>query len=141
MPNKQYMRKIIQTAEIGKRLKATFGLSDWNPTDPAYLVVSRDDISAIAKMFPSQKWVESKWECEEIAKAFVVDVRRMEAQDGTIDLNRAIGVANCSRLSGDKVSHTVNIAISQDDIFLLDMQTGEYHVAEKGKDEVFFVEM
>lgn len=79
-------------------------------------------------------------ECEEIAKAFVMDVRKWEAQtDQTI--NRAIGAANCSRVRGEEIGHTINVAITADGVVLFDMQTGESWAAESGQDDIYFVEM
>lgn len=134
--------KKVPTAEIENMLRAISpDLIDWNPTDEEYQLVKWSEIAGMVKRFPASGWIENKWECEEIARAFVVDVRREEAQDKSQTLNRAIGVANCSKLQGEETNHTIDILITDRGVALLDMQTGSYWLAERGQDEFYFVEM
>ena len=115
-------------------------LIDWNPTDEEYAMVADDEVQRLVDEFPALPWKPGVYECEEIAKAFVMDVRRWEAKTDQ-SMNRAIGVAYCSRVNGDEMSHTVNVLIVDGNVTLIDMQTGEYWPAERGNDELYFVEM
>jgi hypothetical protein len=133
---------MISMPEIEKMLrKISPLLTDWNPTDEQYMLVDVEEIPILVDQFPAYQWKENKWECEEIAKAFMMDVRRQEAEDPTISHNRAIGVAYCSRIAGEDVQHTVNILIAESGVYLLDMQTKHFWRAEGGRDEIYFVEM
>lgn len=116
------------------------GLIDWNPTDEQYSVVSGDEVQRLVDEFPALPWKPGVYECEEIAKAFVMDVRKWEAKTDQA-MNRAIGVANCSRVNGEEISHTINVLIVDGVVNMLDMQTGEYWPATLGQDEFYFVEM
>lgn len=131
----------ITTERIGELLRDVFpGLIDWNPTDEEYSVVSGDELQTLIDSFPSLPWKAGVYECEEIAKAFVMDVRKWEAKTEQA-MNRAIGVANCSKLKGEEIQHTINVLIVDGAVWLLDMQTGEHWQAERGHDEIYFVEM
>jgi hypothetical protein len=132
----------LTTKAIKRQLDAVFlDLVDWNPTDQEYQVVQWDDIPGLVERFPASPWIEHKWECEEIAKAFVVDVRRWEAGDADAHLNRAIGVCNCERLRGQDIAHTINVLLTDRGVALLDMQTKDFWLAECGADTIYFVEM
>lgn len=134
--------KVINTEKIERQLRAVFpALTDWNPTDDEYRIVRWVEIPTLIKRHPASKWHENKWECEEIAKAFMVDVRREEAVDDAIINNRAIGVCNCSMVQGEELAHTINVLITDRGVALLDMQTETFWLAEVGRDEIYFVEM
>lgn len=131
----------ITTDKIADLLRdVSPGLIDWNPTDEEYKMVGINEMSVLVSDFPALPWKQGVYECEEIAKAFVVDVRKWEAQTDQ-PMNRAIGVANCSRVKGEEVSHTINVLVVDGTVTMLDMQTGEYWPAERGQDEFYFVEM
>lgn len=129
---------IISTEKIENMLRLVSPeLIDWNPTDAKYLTV--DGIEELIDMFPALPWKENVYECEEIAKSFVSDVRKHEALSGQ-EYNAAIGVANCSMVQGNGINHTLNIFIT-DKVMLLDMQTRQVWEAAKGEDVFYFVEM
>lgn len=131
----------ITTERIGELLRDVFpGLIDWNPTDEEYRQVAGDELEKLVDDFPALPWKAGVYECEEIAKAFVMDVRKWESQTDQA-MNRAIGVANCSLLNGEEIKHTINLLIVDGVVTLLDMQTGEHWPAERGQDEIYFVEM
>lgn len=131
----------IKTDSIGELLRDVFpGLIDWNPTDEEYLQVDGEGLEKLVDEFPALPWKAGVYECEEIAKAFVTDVRKWEAQTNQA-MNRAIGVANCSKLKGEEIQHTINVLMVDGSVCLLDMQTGEHWPAERGQDEIYFVEM
>jgi len=116
-------------------------LTDWRPTDTTYQLVKWSEIPSLIRQSPALPWKENKWECEEIAKSFVVEVRKIEYRDDSIIYNRAISECDCSKLHGEETGHTLNILITDKGIVLLDMQTQEYWLAVKGQDEFYFVEM
>lgn len=131
----------ITTEQIGELLREVFpGLIDWNPTDEEYKIVGVNEMVTLASDFPALPWKDGVYECEEIAKAFVMDVRKWEAQTNQ-PMNRAIGVANCSKLKGEEIKHTLNVLIVDGVVTMFDMQTGEHWQAERGQDEIYFVEM
>lgn len=131
----------IITEQIGELLRAVFpNLIDWNPTDEEYSVVAGEELPKLIEEFPALPWKPGVYECEEIAKAFVMDVRKWEAQTDQ-PRNRAIGVANCSKLKGKEIDHTINVLIVDGVVTMLDMQTGEHWQAELSQDEIYFVEM
>jgi hypothetical protein len=131
---------MITTPEIQALLKKAFpNLKDWNPTDPIYARTTLAEIQQFLDQFPQPAWKQYKWECEEIAKGLMMDVRRWEYND-VKELNRAIGVANLTRVRGQEMGHTVNIAIT-DTILLFDAATKVIWEAERGRDNVYFVEM
>lgn len=133
---------LIAVGDIEQLLRSVFpDFYDWNPTDEEYRVVRWVEMPGLIKRFPASKWQENKWECEEIAKAFVTDVRREEAADPVITHNRAIGVCNCEKLHGEEIGHTINILITDKGVVLLDMQTETFWLAESGQDAIYFVEM
>jgi hypothetical protein len=132
----------ISTKELEKILKNLFpGLKDWNPTDPFYHVVPITEMEELIARFPQPLWLEYKWECEEIAKGWMMDVRRWEYTDSLSTYNRAIGVANTLRIQGHKRNHTVNLVYTDQGVMLIDSATGGYWPAIKGQDNIYFVEM
>lgn len=131
----------ITTDKIAALLRdVSPALIDWNPTDEQYAVVAGDEVQKLIDESPPLPWKPGVYECEEIAKAFVMDVRKWEAKTDQ-PMNLAIGVAYCSRVKGEEMSHTINVLIVDGNVTLLDMQTGEYWLAERGHDEFYFVEM
>lgn len=131
--------RTISIEKIESLLKDCFpNLIDWNPTDEQYSVVN--DLQKLIDEFPALPWKAGVYECEEIAKSFVTDVRKWEAQTDQA-INRAIGVANCTIVRGVEMGHTINVAITPEGVMLFDMQTGESWAAERGQDDIYFVEM
>ena len=123
-------------------LKSTFpNLKDWNPTDPLYHPVLFDEIQYLITAHPQPLWKQYKWECEEIAKGWMMDIRRWEYDNELTIYNRAIGVANATKIFGQKINHTLNIAVTEEGLMLIDAATGGSWPARKGQDDIYFVEM
>jgi len=121
--------------------KVAPAMLDWNPTDQDYVLVDPDEIPGLLEQFPAKPWKENKWECEEIARGFLHDIRSWEADRDDVTHNRAVGVAFCSRVGGQEMRHTINVIITPAGPVMADLQTGHYHFAEEGKDEIYFIEM
>jgi len=135
---------IITTKEIITKLKDIFpDINDWLPTDKEYLSVGVGEMIALIEKHcdPRNRYRPYVWECEEIAQAFITDIRREELDDLSIKRNRAIGEALGDRWNGSDKSHHANICIADDGVYLFDMQTKKIWPAKKGQDNIFFVRM
>jgi len=135
---------VITYKEIFTRLKSVFpDLIDWLPTDREYQTASIGDVIGLMERYHDivNFYRPYVWECEEIATAFVVDVRREEKDDLSLTRNRAIGEALGDRWNGVDKSHHANIFVADDGIYLFDMQTKKIWPAVKGQDNIFFVRL
>lgn len=139
----------MKTQEIYGKLKELFPrVIDWLPTDSEYLTIEPEQVQVLIEKYadPENRYIPNLWECEEIAIAFVVDVRRgrkndVESIPVTERKNYAIGEALGTRWDGVAKSHQANIFIASDGVYLFDMQTKKTWKAEKGRDDIFFVRM
>lgn len=141
---------MLTNAHINKALQAVFpGMRDWLPTDTQYLPCNQEYLSLLVADHcdPENRYIPNLWECEEIAAAFVVDVRRtrrdqVEQIAPENRFNCAIGEAYADRLYGYPQPHVVNLAIDQNKrVLLCDLQTKRIWPADPAKDFVYFVRM
>ena len=138
---------VLKTHEMRSQLKSLFpSLLDWLPTDREYLPV--DNMAELIEKYadPLNRYIPSLWECEEIAMAFIVDVRRgrldnLHMIEPHFRKNLAIGEALGTRWDGEKKSHHANIFFSMDGVYLCDLQTKKIWKAKNGNDDIFFVRM
>lgn len=141
---------LITSQDIEQRLYAVFpGMHDWLPTDTEYLTVEPHEVQAMMAQHRDEidpTWIKNLWECEEIAMATVVAIRRTAKDESRRSIraprqNLAIGEAYAERLQGQDKKHTVNCFISADGVHLFDMQSGQIWPAAMGSDTIYFVRM
>jgi len=132
---------VITTATMQSQLRAIFpGIVDWLPTDRDYLLADIETVRSLITKYrdPLNRYIPQVWECEEIASAFMVDVRRGELAAGK-KKNMAIGEALGTKWNGVEKRHHANIFFSADGIYLFDMVTQKIWQAKPGQDKIFFV--
>lgn len=134
---------------IGELLYGIFpAMSDWLPTDTWYLPIEPHQVQMLIAQHRAEvnpTWIKNLWECEEIAMATVVAIRRQMRDEATASpraprYNMAIGEAYATRLNGQDKAHTVNLFVATSGVHLFDMQTGRIWQATEG-DNVYFVRM
>jgi len=135
---------VITSQGIYSLLKPIFpDLNEWLPTDNEYETVSVREMTSLIDRFrdPANTYRPHVWACEEIAMAFVVDVRRAEKDDLSTKRNRAIGEALGDKWDGVEKQHHANIFIADDGVYLFDMQTKKIWPAQNGQDNIYFVRL
>lgn len=140
---------IISTDKIEKLLRSVFpSMGGWLPTDREYIMPSEEELAGLVEAYADrqQRYVPSLWECEEIAMAFVVDVRRgrlnaLHHIPPAFRKNLAIGEALGTVWDGKKKAHQANVVIIEKEVHLLDMQIKKMWRAQRGKDDIYFVRM
>lgn len=144
------MQQVISITDLNKRLKRIFpDLIDWRPTDESFLLVEPEEIDLLISEFADDDTpiIPGTYACEEVAWAFMVDVRRSMARNiGVIPvplrkINLAIGNVDGTKFGGIDKNHTVNFFVSNKHIYLLDMQIRKYWIAVKGQDKIHFAEI
>jgi len=144
------MYERISVDELDTRLRDLFpDLIDWRPTDKAFLLVEQAEMDMLVAEFADDETpvIAGAWACEEVAWGFMVDVRRSMARNIEAipvlerKINLAIGVADGTLFQGIAKGHTVNFFVSREHIYLLDMQTRKYWIAQKGQDKIHFAEI
>lgn len=141
--------RLLTRGQIDRALRAIFpDLRDWLPTDPQYLSVEEQDMAHLIDTHadPDNRFVPQLWECEEIAGAFVVDVRRsrlanLDAIPVDERFNLAIGEAYADHFRHIRSPHVANVFLDSNmRVLLCDLQTRTIWPASNA-DDVYFVRM
>ena len=141
--------KTISTKEVAAQLEAVFpDLIDWLPTDAVYLLTTVEAVERFMHQYEdaSIRYIPSLCECEELSLFFVADVRRGRCRlVDTLPVeerkNLAIGEALATKLRGQGTRHQLNVFVTEDGVYLGDVQTKKTWKAAKGEDNIFFVRM
>lgn len=113
-------------------------------TDPVYIATPENVIEALRlwegelKKYSFKKNVT---ECEEFALFCHAFVKQYQIYNFNDKYNWIYGECMTSKLLGSKYVHSCNIYLTNNNIYMVEPQTGAYWQADPELDEVFFVKM
>ena len=139
----------ITTNEIHRMMRRNGAFTrcrEWVSTDREYLVPTLDMVKSLMAKYAddSIRYIPSLCECEEFALFFLADVRRGRCRD-IDDLpvadrkNLAIGEALGGKWNGVGKKHHANICVTEDGLYLFDMQSQQIWQPMRGNDSIYFV--
>ena len=113
-------------------------------TDPVYIATPENVIEALRlwegelKKYSFKKNVT---ECEEFALFCHAFVKQYQIYNFNDKYNWIYGECMTSKLLGSKYVHSCNIYLTNNNIYMVEPQTGAHWQADPELDEVFFVKM
>jgi hypothetical protein len=124
---------VITSSEIYSKLKSIFpDLPDMELDDREFVCVGNGWLRQFIKDYPPVIFIPGKFECEEIADKFGLDVTLADISDYESlpdelkNNNRAIGRLSGSMFKGVEEKNVLNFCIDEEkEVWLFDMQTRE----------------
>ena len=137
---------ILTSKQIRKRLKKKWPqLKHVWLTDKSYLAVKQKEVQLVLHSWKDElvkfEYKPTVSECEEYALFLHAFVKLRQLADRNDDYNWAYGECINSQTLGFEGSHSANIYLTHDKIFMVEPQTGAFWEANPDEDTPFFIKM